>query len=209
MLQIKYSHEKEKEILETIRKVYKGDPEGLKRINERSRGVEDNPASTKSVDIEEINRKWEERYPEFKESLAKFYEKDISEIPDIPATAYLSRAPNYPYNWQEKWFAIPIDQPIDFTIQVIAHELSHFVMFALFEDRIYKEFGGKMFDNVKEVSTTLLEKTYWKDWIAKEPNFHKRNKEFGEYILQNLIKPDNPTYKEIHELTKRYQTEKS
>jgi len=111
--------------------------------------------SVKAV-IASTKRFWEEHKEKMYENLAKFY--NVERLPLADLTAYFSRTPQCPYDWNEKLFAIPMFGNYLTRIGMIQHELMHYYFWSLkWPSRLEPVgFTKEQIETIKEALTVFL-----------------------------------------------------
>lgn len=205
MIKFVYDWDKEKEILEWTRELYT--PEQFARLKEWIASEDPNRFFKVKELVKDTEKLWRDTEPKFLDSLVSFFEVEGDALPAFEVAAYLVRNPMYPFNHQKGnyWFAMPLYDMPEHRLRVIAHELTHLYMFAMYGDELAREFDETMIDHIKEVAATIAVCAHFQPFLKGiKENFHDEDKEFASYVSGKIKDPRDPKFKEILKLAKSY-----
>ncbi len=119
-----------------------------------------------------IESAWEKESFEIETKLEKLYE---NKIPFRSIKIFLSTLPICPYNFEKKWIMVFGETNTKKQLQIITHELNHFMFYYYFGE-IKNELGKEKFESLKEALTVFTnpeEKGYpnqkrIRDWLSKQ-----------------------------------------
>jgi len=115
---------------------------------------------------------WEKHGSEIEEKLETIYK---NKIPFESISLYLSSSPICPYNFKEKWILVFAEANTRQQLQILLHELNHFMFYYYFGD-LRKELEKEKFELLKEALTIFTnpeEKGYpnqrkLRKWLIKQ-----------------------------------------
>lgn len=128
------------------------------------------------IKYREIGKKltyvWEKEGREIENKLQNLYER---EIPFKVVKIYLSSLPICPYNYEKRWIMVFAEVPSERQLQIITHELNHFMFYYYFGE-LRGDLGKEKFESLKEALTVFTnpeEKGYpaqqkLRQWLAKQ-----------------------------------------
>lgn len=175
-LKITYSHEKEKYIFDKYQKAFKEYEEKLANV--------DRPADKEKAEqvSKELAKAWKPKEEHFIKNLNWFYDCDF-EISGW--SAYLIRSRICPYSPEEKFFAVPINKPIEKQLNTIGHELFHQPFHLYWEEKCQDKLKDKQLVHcLKEALPELLNTPKFN--LSKELDIGWDDP--GEQRIRNLIK---------------------
>ena len=94
---------------------------------------------------------WKKKGPQIENQLQKLYE---CEVPFKLIKVYLSSLPICPYNFEKRWIMVFGGTTIKRQLQIINHELNHF-MFYYYFGTLKEKLGKERFESLKEALTIL------------------------------------------------------
>ena len=155
MLKFAYDPKIEKEFLKAISKKLR--KRYVEAFGKELQEVSLAPESPLIKGVLALTKKiWEEHKKRIYANLTRFY--DIEKLPSADLTAYLSRTPLCPYDWDEKLFAIPMFGNHLTRMGMVQHELMHYYFWLLkWPSRLESTgFAREDVDMVKEALTVFL-----------------------------------------------------
>jgi hypothetical protein len=100
---------------------------------------------------QDLEENWVKDGPKVEKKLEKIYAR---KIPFKTLKIYLSSLPICPYNFKKRWIMVFADTRVKRQIEILAHELNHF-MFYYYFGYLKKELGEEKFESLKEALTVF------------------------------------------------------
>lgn len=128
---------------------------------------------------------WETKRKYFFKGLKNLFGKELDwkEV-----KIYFTTLSKCPYYFKEKWFMVDIRSGLEVQLQLIYHELFHFVFFEYYFDYCQDKLNPKQIDILKEALVVLLNSHYFSGVSSLVENGHTAYKDIMIFLWQEYVK---------------------